>query len=323
MSACAVSADWRVPKGEGAVGRILCEPPALLDLHPETAWRSARDLTGSPRAIQRGVIACWEGADLLFGSLVLDERDFRASPGSTALQGATEAGYRALFACLASAGYPHLARVWNYLPRINAHESGSERYRQFNCGRQAAFLAAAQPLAGSVPAACALGARAGGLRIGFLATRTPARVLENPRQVSAYDYPPEYGPRSPTFARATLVETAGVPALFVSGTAAIVGHRSRHPGDVVAQTRETIVNLETMTAVANAALARPRFRPDTLEYVVYLRAGESLPAVASELERWLGREPRRRFMVADICRRELLVEIEANSRPDTQGSRRG
>ena len=291
-----------------------------MDLHPETAWHAVHELMGGVQATRRGRVEYRQGPDLLFGTFALDERAFPSSPGATALQRATEAGYRELFGCLGSAGYPHLARVWNYLPRINAIEAGVERYRQFNRGRQEAFLAHARALAGTVPAACALGSRDGELRIGFLATRMPVRALENPRQVSAYHYPPAYGSRSPAFSRATLIEPAGKALLFISGTAAIVGHRSRHPADPLAQARETIINLETMIMAANAALARPRFSPDNLDYIVYLRSGESLPAVAAELDRWLGKETRRQFMVADICRRELLVEIEASSRPDALGS---
>ena len=61
----------------------------------------------------------------------------------------------------------------------------------------------------------------------LLARRTRDTVnVENPLQMPAYEYPDTYGPRSPSFARATTVTTAGVASLYVSGTASIRGHRT-------------------------------------------------------------------------------------------------
>ena len=62
-------------------------------------------------------------------------------------------------------------------------------------------------------------ARAAAQRVAL--TGTP---VENPRQVSAYRYPREYGPQSPTFARALLPPSPRVP-LLLSGTASIDGKR--------------------------------------------------------------------------------------------------
>ena len=63
--------------------------------------------------------------------------------------------------------------------------------------------------------------------------------VENPRQVSAYRYPPTYGPRvADLLARgAGRTSAAATIALFISGTASIVGHETVHQGDVRAQTR--------------------------------------------------------------------------------------
>ncbi|MGB0126235.1 MAG: hypothetical protein WBP72_01265, partial [Rhodocyclaceae bacterium] len=141
---------------------------------------------------------------VVFGVVDLAEDDFDVSgAGATPLQQATENAYRRVFALLDGIGLPHLWRVWNYFPRINAEEGGLERYRQFNIGRHDAFAACGQLVAGQLPAACALGVAEGPLTIAFLAGRVPAQSVENPRQVSAWRYPPAYGPRSPTFARAS------------------------------------------------------------------------------------------------------------------------
>jgi hypothetical protein len=90
---------------------------------------------------------------------------------------------------------------------------------------------------GAVPAASAVGIADGPLDLCFFAGRgEPPLPLENPRQISTYDYPPQYGPRAPTFSRATLAQIGGQWTLFISGTASIVGHQSLHPDDILAQT---------------------------------------------------------------------------------------
>ena len=140
---------------------------------------------------------------------------------------------------------PHLVRIWNFLPDINGTSHGSERYWQFNSARQDGFIACARAVTGAVPAACGVGSPRGApLMIYFLASATAPSVIENPRQVSAYHYPPAYSPRSPTFSRACVVDFPNGRMLFISGTASILGHATVHIGDAAAQTRETLRNIE-------------------------------------------------------------------------------
>lgn len=248
----------------------------------------------------------------LFGAIELDEvRQGRS------LAELTARAYRDVFATLRHTGCAHLLRVWNYLPDINGRADGLERYRQFNAARQQAFLDAGQQAFEGAPAACALGTREGPFSVRFLAgTRAPL-ALENPRQVPAYRYPGAYGPRSPSFSRAALLDAgAGRSALLVSGTASIVGHASQHPGDATAQTRETLLNLQ---AVLDAAHARgtARFTLQALDCTIYVRHPGDAPAVRAVIDAALGADsPAARsavFLEADVCRAELLVEIEAHA----------
>jgi chorismate lyase/3-hydroxybenzoate synthase len=245
----------------------------------------------------------------LFGVLEVPEDAHVAQP----LKIATETGYCQIFALLTELGYPHLYRCWNYIARINDSSDGLERYRQFNLGRQDAFLAWERSVSGELPAACALGTRSGPLQIAFLAGKTPARAIENPRQISAYAYPEDYGPRSPTFARATLLETQNGDILFVSGTASIVGHQTVHAGDVAAQTRQTLINLETLLETASQQLAARCFDPAQQHYRVYVRHAEDVPAIREAWIRHTGRDPDAVFLQADICRTDLLLEIETTA----------
>ena len=247
-----------------------------------------------------------------FGVIELDE--------SAGVAQGTEQAYRQLFRHLERSDTPHLWRVWQYLPGINAAdaETGVERYRLFNQGRAAAFDAAGRDVAAAAPAACALGcdeSRTG--RLIFLAADTPGRPVENPRQVSAYHYPPAYGPKSPIFARASVAQGPAHDWLFISGTASITGHATRHVGDVRAQTDETLANLETVRQVANADRkddSRPfEFGRHAL-LRVYLRRPEDIDAVRERLSAWSGRTSGIQFLQADICRADLMVEIEATLR---------
>ena len=232
------------------------------------------------------------------------------------LQAAAKRVYDDLFAVLATSPCRHLLRLWNYIANINADSGGLERYRQFNAGRQQAFIDAGRSAFDGTPAACALGTARGPLRVVFLAGRRAPLAIENPRQVSAYRYPTTYGPRSPTFSRAALADIGGArQALFISGTASIVGHATLHAGDVRRQTEESLANMSAVREVA-AARAGAAFPASGLYYTVYVRHRDDLAAVREVFEQHVGAHSMAArealYLQADICRAELLVEIEAH-----------
>jgi len=240
----------------------------------------------------------------LFGCVQIDE----ASAGG--LRAATRHVYASIFAVLERGACRFPVRFWNYIPHINRDLDGLERYRHFNIGRQEAFLAAGRPAFAGAPAGCAIGAEANDLTVYFVAAKDPPLAIENPRQVSAYHYPAEHGPRSPTFSRATLT-AGGSHTLFISGTASVVGHRSQHPGDAAAQTRETFVNLRTLVEAANRGHAAPPFSLERLVYTVYVRHAEDYELVRQQFAAEVAASEPVIFLRGDICRAELLVEIEA------------
>lgn len=253
--------------------------------------------------------------EVLFGCIAVPERPESVLPREpTALYEATEQAYREVLGCLDALEIPHLIRVWNYVPEINRDTHGIERYRQFNAARQAALRDNGRPVTGNVSAACALGAAAGSpLVVYFLASRNAPTCIENPRQVSAYHYPPQYGTHSPTFSRAAILREPHGSTLFISGTASIVGHRTLHAGDTAAQTRETLTNIEALVTEANRVTGGETFTLDSLAYKVYVRDPGDLPAIQAELRTALGPAARAVYLQADICRRDLSVEIEAAS----------
>jgi chorismate lyase / 3-hydroxybenzoate synthase len=250
--------------------------------------------------------------DLLFGSLTIAERAIEAHNEAGALQRATEIAYQEIFDVLNETEHRHLIRIWNYLPEINAQAGGDERYRHFNSARQTAFRKSGRATMGTVPAACALGSPAGSpLSIYFLAARRPAKMIENPRQTSAYHYPPKFGRHSPIFSRACVWGEPGRGRLFVSGTASIVGHETIHRGDVVAQTRETMTNIGALLEEANRVVGSSHYSLNGLKLKVYVRQPSDLAAIQATLSELLNPAAAIVYLQADVCREDLLVEIEA------------
>lgn len=272
-------------------------------------WRPSGDAI--PIRGQHGAIAYCHDGETVFGALSLAETPVGAD--KTPLQQATETAYRQVFSLLDTLGYAHLFRFWNYMAAINTSSHGSERYRQFNRGRHDAFQAHARNSAENAPAACALGCAAGPLSVAFLAGRVPPLRIENPRQTSAYRYPQQYGPRSPTFSRATLARLGTDEVLLLSGTASVVGHATLHVDDVLAQTRETIANIGAVVDEANRLARGPGFALSDLHYRVYIRHANDLPVVRGEVERQIGGAAKAVYLKADVCRADLLVEIEASA----------
>jgi enamine deaminase RidA (YjgF/YER057c/UK114 family) len=233
------------------------------------------------------------------------------------LSRATEIAYREIFAVLTRTEHRHLIRIWNYLPEINRETGGDERYRQFNSARQLAFRKSGQATAGTVPAACALGSPAGSpISIYFLAARQVPKMIENPRQTSAYHYPPKFGRHSPIFSRACVLNEAAGTSLFVSGTASIVGHETIHQGDVDAQTKETMANINALLDEANRVVGLARYSLDGLKFKVYVRRPSDLETIEDALSRFLRPSTPIVYLQADVCREDLLVEIEAAGESD-------
>ena len=221
--------------------------------------------------------------------------------------------YRQLLHALATTRHPQLVKVWNYLGAINEGEGDEERYRQFSAGRAMAFSEAGL-VDEHAPTGTGVGTmRDRGLTIIALSSARDFMLAENPRQVSAFDYPRQYGPKSPKFGRGGSVITADHCLRLISGTASIVGHESLHPDDTLAQLDETLRNLDSLCeAVSESCPNSPKLVLDDRSVLrVYLRSPEDYAVVAEKLRGRLGPGADQiAFLRGDICRRELLLEID-------------
>lgn len=220
---------------------------------------------------------------------------------------ATEKAYQRMLSIAEQSGMPCVVRTWNYLPHINHGAGDQETYKLFCAGRAAAY-AACGITDSDFAAASALGSHAEGAVFYQLSTRTSGQHFENPLQVSAYRYPRQYGPTSPSFARATVAQLGPQEVLFISGTASVRGHESLHNNSIEAQTTQTLNNIQTLLQTVTAKLGKP-VKPAFLK--VYIRHPQHLDVVKSIAE---ARYPESEFiyLLADICRAELLVEIDGH-----------
>ena len=256
------------------------------DAVPGTLHVPARQLGPEP------LVELLASEDLLFGAVRAEE--------TKPLEEISRETYAHLIAHVRRSGFPYFVRVWNFVGGIN-EIAERERYQLFCAGRHDAFVAAGYHHDVDLPSASAVGVRGRGLITYFLAARDAGVQVENPRQVAAYNYPPQYGPKSPSFSRATVWRDM----VFVSGTSSVIGHATVHHGDVDAQLEETLRNIDVTLGQTGRSLK------DVVSAKTYIRRAEDYDRVAGRLA---GVFPMNLYLEADICRKDLLLEIECVAR---------
>lgn len=285
--------------------KLGSDESGLIDAgSPVLAGETIEDLFAEARPAGRlGTLALHQAGEWLLGAATV--------PLSAGLEATAHRLYSDLLQ--ATRGL-HLARIWNYVPAINEPGPGGlENYRIFCRARSQAFEqhhgAGFEPL---LPAASAVGTKSADLTVAFAASPVRPRHVENPLQVSAYDYPEDYGPRAPSFARATVVPGPAHDTVFISGTAAIRGHATIAPQHLPSQLACTLENLREISTACGHGADLARGRAATRHFKVYLRHAADQPEIAACLqEALLTPSDRVSYLLADICRAELLVEIEA------------
>ena len=249
-------------------------------------------------------------------------------PGRSAYEQSQEAFDR-LGSTMRLVGVPFrdVVRIWLYQGGITEIEEETERYRELNRARTDFFdgvdfsscpLVKQQQGKGIFPASTGIGTREHGLVVTALSVQTEREdveilSLENPQQMSAFDYPKEYSAKSPKFSRAMAIRIGDHLTTWVSGTASIVNAETVHPGDVVKQTHQTLDNIENLIATENFSRLGWEGVGAKLEELakirVYVRRPEDYEKCRAVCEERLGLVPSV-YAIADVCRPDLLVEIE-------------
>ncbi len=227
---------------------------------------------------------------------------------------------------VAGASLQDVVRTWLYVGGITEIEHDVERYRELNRARTDFFTEQEAKGRMSVhreglayyPASTGIGMAGRGLLVSCLALQSQRKdlrllPLENPLQTSAFQYAHRFSAKSPKFSRAMAVVVGDYVTTWISGTASIVNSESVHLGDIEQQTEQTIDNIQNLISRENFERhgvpgAGSELR-DLAKVRVYVKRPEDFATCRAICERRFGPLPII-FAQADVCRSELLVEIE-------------
>jgi len=238
-----------------------------------------------------------------------------------AAEKAFEAGLRILQA--EDLSIHHIIRQWNYIENIAFvdRESGShQNYQDFNDVRSAYYEKG--DFRNGYPAATGIGMNTGGVIINFVALsesdHVRVRPIQNPGQIDAHRYSANVlqGDKSvkctPKFERAKVISFNSSHYFYVSGTASILGEKTMYPGDVEKQTITTIENIFRLFSRENQDQLGIHFDVSQIRFShlrVYVKHQDDIPLVRKICQERLNSSSSL-FLESDVCREELLVEIE-------------
>ncbi|MGE5233425.1 MAG: hypothetical protein ACM3OB_04880 [Acidobacteriota bacterium] len=301
---------------------VTASRPAPIE-PPEWIWELVDRRREVREELPSGLeLRCCGGEDAQLVSVRVN--DARAL-GAEAFAARTAAAYDAIGRVLGTELHP--LRLWNFVPGILDPLGGlAHRYMVFNRGRYracAAWCGGDQNFEHRLATASAVGHRGDDLWVHALAGRQPGRPVENPRQVAAYRYSARYGPLPPCFARATLLAPGrgGERRLLIGGTASVRGEDSVFASSLDDQMVETLENLGAVVRAGARVAARESAANGTpagnvgLERLrdvrIYFVRDADREALAAAGRAAFPEARTCELVAAQLCRPELLVEIEA------------
>jgi hypothetical protein len=216
-----------------------------------------------------------------------------------------------------------IIRQWNYIEDILEFREGEQNYQRFNNARSR-FYAKTQWNKG-YPAATGIGANAGGVAVCVHAVKlfnnTAIFPLKNPNQKDAHSYSEDVlvggknQKTTPKFERGKVLLYDDGFEIFISGTAAIVGENALKDSNAGEQTLATIRNIEKLSEIENINKNIPEvlnFRNVEFSNIrVYMKNQSDFMIIKQICDARFPAIPVI-YLQADICRDELLVEIEGN-----------
>jgi hypothetical protein len=221
-----------------------------------------------------------------------------------------------------------IVRQWNYVGALLSKENIDGRLRQhyqmFNETRSKFYKQYRNRQ--DFPAATGIGMLYLGVCIDSFSITGDENLkivpISNPNQSESYKYGQKVlvgvpdcnlsQNQPPQFERAKLILLNNAARLIISGTAAIIGEDTVAIGDVEEQTRVTIKNIQILSDAETLKTQCPEINviPATYSYVrVYVKFKEDISKVRKICNEAYGDVPTT-YVVADICRDNLLVEIE-------------
>jgi enamine deaminase RidA (YjgF/YER057c/UK114 family) len=221
--------------------------------------------------------------------------------------------------------FNNIVRQWNYIGNILEVRNGIQNYQIFNEVRSENYHKYRSVK--GYPAATGVGIKYGGVILDFFAVKpeNPLKILaiDNPDQIHPYAYGQEVlvgvpnGGRKvkqpPQFERAMLLTDNHDSTIFVSGTASIIGQVTIGTEDI---NKQTVVTIENINKLANPWSIKQLIHDtesNTWKSIllrVYIKYQKDFARVKAICEREFPGVPAV-YIEADICRDDLLVEIEA------------
>jgi enamine deaminase RidA (YjgF/YER057c/UK114 family) len=211
----------------------------------------------------------------------------------------------------------NVVRQWNYIGDITSVTERGENYHNFNSVRSRNY--AAYRTQQIFPAATGIGIKHGGGSLDFFAVKGGDELrtfpVNNPGQVRPYQYGQVVlkGVQCPQFERAMAVSYGNEYTLFISGTASILGQDTIGIDDIEKQTIVTIENIMRLvdTNNKNGSFGTTSFDTENLILLrVYVKRQSDFEKVKQICRSYFKGAPSI-FIEADVCRENLLVEIEA------------
>lgn len=226
-------------------------------------------------------------------------------------------------------GMNDIVRQWNYIGKIldcnKMNGLVKQNYQLFNEARYNSYKE--HRTVSGFPAATGIGTAIPGISIDCLVIPDHPDIniipVNNPNQINSYQYDQKVligspdtanvKKHPPQFERALLITTGESSRLLISGTAAIKGQFTVAKEDLHEQTLVTIENIHRLCSTENLLNHCPKLTciPDKFSYLrVYVAHRDQIPIVKSIIGQYYGDVPIN-YVQADICRNDLLVEIEA------------
>lgn len=207
-------------------------------------------------------------------------------------------------------------RQWNYIQEITKHNDGSQNYQEFNDARSIFYNSC--NWTNGYPAATGIGADAGGVMVEINAVKSfnINKPIDNPLQIAAHNYSQKVldgkviadlpQKSTPKFERARLLEKT----IYISGTAAIRGEESIKEKNAAEQTAETMEIMDRLVSRENIPVENNGAHYDLLR--IYVKYKKDFEAVKNYMDNHYPAVAKH-YLIADICRPELLVEIEGTA----------
>jgi len=224
--------------------------------------------------------------------------------------------------------FSDVVRQWNFIEnilQISPNGVGpKQNYQIFNDVRTEFYNRSNYK--NGYPAATGIGMSSGGVILEFIAvtnSETNSIIpLKNPRQIDAHQYTNKVLvgagreiKATPKFERAKVLVAENCHKVFISGTAAILGENTINDNNVETQTEITIDNIDSLISSQNMNTHGILMYGKTAkEYIrVYVKDEKEIPKVKQVCQKRWG-NIQALYLVSDICRDDLLVEIEGIGR---------